>query len=149
MESNKQNRLVATNTQSWTPLPLRIALGVVFFVHGAQKLFGWFGGGGIEGTGQFFAGNVGLAPGALWAVVIGLFEFCGGLLVLFGFLTRVGAAMIAVVMAGAIIMVHSSAFLSSNNGMEYPLTLLLVSLSLLIAGGGRASVDAAISGRRR
>lgn len=147
MKSNSKNRIYLTNDRSWAPLPLRLALGIVFFAHGSQKLFGWFGGGGIEGTGQFFADSVGLAPGTVWAVLIGLAEFCGGLLVLFGLLTRVGAGMLALVMLGAILLVHSDAFFSSNMGMEYPLTLLLVALSLLISGGGRASADAKLQSR--
>lgn len=142
MESNRKYRMIMTNDRSWAPLPLRLALGIVFLAHGAQKLFGWFGGGGIEGTGQFFANVIGLTPGPLWATLAGLAEFGGGLLVLIGAYTRVGAALLAVVMLVAIFAVHNSAFFASNQGMEYPLTLLLASLSLLILGGGRASVDA-------
>lgn len=141
MKTVTTNSTVAT-TSAWAPLPLRIALGLVFLTHGSQKLFGWFGGGGIEGTGQFFASSLGLAPGVLWATIAGVAEFFGGLAVLIGFYTRVGAAALAAVMAGAIAMVHRGGFFASEGGMEYALTLLMVAISLLIMGGGQASVDA-------
>lgn len=109
--------------------------------HGSQKLFGWFGGYGLEGTGQFFAETLGLKPGVLMAALAGGTEFIGGLLLIVGLLTRVAGISLAGTMAVGIITVHSSAFFASNDGMEYPLTLLLASLTLAIGGGGAFSVD--------
>lgn len=109
--------------------------------HGAQKLFGWFGGYGLQGTGQFFAETLGLKPGVLMAAMAGGTELIGGLLLIVGLLTRVAGASLAGTMAVAIVTAHSSAFFASNGGMEYPLTLLLASLTLAIGGGGKFSVD--------
>jgi len=109
--------------------------------HGAQKLFGWFGGHGLEATGNFFAENLGLQPGLLMAVLAGGTEFFGGILLVLGLLTRVSGLALVGTMAVAIVTVHPDAFFLSNNGMEYVLTLLLASLTLVIGGGGALSVD--------
>ncbi len=122
-------------------LPIRLGLGVVMVAHGSQKLFGWFGGHGLQGTGQFFAENLGLEPGVLMAALAGGTEFFGGLMLMVGLLTRVAGLSLAGTMAVAIITAHPSAFFAANGGMEYPLTLLLVSLTLAIGGGGRFSID--------
>jgi len=135
----KETLLKTSNSYAF--LPLRIGVGIVMFAHGAQKLFGWFGGYGLQGTGQFFAENLDLKPGVLMAALAGGTEFFGGLLLLAGLFTRGAAAAIAVTMAVAIITAHPSTFFASNGGMEYPLTLLLASLALLIGGGGVLSVD--------
>jgi len=137
--------LKTSNTPAF--LPLRLGVGVVMVAHGGQKLFGWFGGHGLQGTGQFFAENLGLKPGVLMAAMAGGTEFFGGLLLLAGFLTRGAAAAIAFTMAVAIITAKMGAFFASNNGMEYPLTLLLASLALVIGGAGRFSVDHQLSTR--
>ena len=79
-----------TDTLSWTLV--RAASGLILMPHGAQKLFGWFGGGGLDGTGQYFEQNLGLAPGLLFAGLAGLTEFVGGLLLALGLLTRLSAA---------------------------------------------------------
>lgn len=121
-------------------IPLRLALGAVFLVHGGQKLFGWMGGGGIKGTGVFFS-DKGLDPGLLYAWLAGGGEFLGGLLILIGFLTRFGALLTGVCMVMAILLVHRDAFLLKESGMEYVVTLLAGSLTLLIAGGGALSID--------
>ena len=112
--------------------------------HGAQKLFGWFGGYGLAGTGQFFAESLGLKPGVLMAALAGGGEFFGGLLVLIGLMTRPGAALIGITMVVAIVKVHNSAFFLPA-GMEYVLALLAMSVALVITGGGKLSVDAALS----
>ncbi|MGC6423550.1 MAG: DoxX family protein [Lentimonas sp.] len=135
----KETLLKTSNSYAF--LPLRIGVGIVMFAHGAQKLFGWFGGYGLQGTGQFFAENLDLKPGVLMAALAGGTEFFGGLLLLAGLFTRGAAAAIAVTMAVAIITAHPSTLFASNGGMEYPLTLLLASLALLIGGGGVLSVD--------
>jgi putative oxidoreductase len=109
--------------------------------HGAQKLFGWFGGYGLQGTGQFFADSLGLKPGILLAAFAGSAEFFGGLLLITGLFTRLAGAAIAGTMGIAILTVHNSAFFANNNGMEYPLILILASAALVIGGGGSFSLD--------
>lgn len=138
--NNILQRILSTNN-NYATLPLRLALGLVMVGHGAQKLFGWFGGYGLEGTGQFFAETLGLQPGVLMAAMAGGGEFFGGLFVLVGLFTRPAAAVLAFTMFMAIVTVHSSAFFLSNSGMEYVLTLLLASVALVISGGGALSVD--------
>ena len=141
----KIKEILLKTTNSTALLPIRLGIGVTMAAHGAQKLFGWFGGHGLEGTGQFFAENLGLKPGLLMAALAGGSEFFGGLLLVLGLFTRVAGFGIAGTMAVAIFTVHSSAFFSSNGGMEYPLMLLLVSLTLVIGGGGAFSVDRKLS----
>lgn len=122
-------------------LALRIPTGIVFSAHGAQKLFGWFGGYGLEGTGQFMTSQ-GLSPGFLMALLAGSAEFFGGLALIFGFLTRPAAAVLAFTMVVAILAVHGSAGLfASNGGYEFALILFTVSVALVILGGGRLSAD--------
>ena len=139
----KKILLNTSNTAAF--LPIRLGVGIVMAAHGAQKLFGWFGGYGLQGTGQFFAENLGLKPGVLMAAMAGGTEFIGGLLLIAGFLTRIAGVSLAGTMAVAIITAHSSAFFASNSGMEYPLTLLLASLTLAIGGAGKFSVDQKLS----
>ena len=139
-------RLLATDA-GWGPLALRLAIGVIFVAHGAQKLFGAFGGYGLEGTGQFMA-SLGLAPGYLMALLAGSAEFFGGLALLFGVLVRPAAAALAFAMVVAILSVHiGHGLFMANNGYEFGLALLAASVSLLISGAGRLSVDAALATR--
>jgi putative oxidoreductase len=137
----KIKEILFTTSETFAFLPIRFGVGVVMFAHGAQKLFGWFGGYGLQGTGQFFAENLGLKPGVLMAALAGGTEFIGGLLLIVGLLTRVAGISLAGTMAVAILTAHSSAFFMSNDGMEYALTLLLASLTLAIGGGGAFSFD--------
>lgn len=137
----KIKALLTHTSHTFAPLPLRLGVGIVMAAHGAQKLFGWFGGYGLEGTGQFFAENLGLKPGVLMAAMAGGTEFLGGILLILGLCTRLSGAALAGTMAVAIVTAHPDAFFASNNGMEYPLTLLLASLSLAISGGGAFSLD--------
>jgi putative oxidoreductase len=126
---------------TWAALPLRIALGAVFIAHGAQKVFGIWGG---RGLGAFASGDapLNLRPSWLWLSAAALAEFIGGILVLLGLLTRLGAFLIACVMLVAVFGVHlSGGFFLRNNGVEFALTLLLVALSLVVMGGGNASLD--------
>ena len=125
--------------------PLRIALGLIFMAHGGQKLFGWFGGYGLQGTAGFFE-QMGLTPGIFWAGLAGCGEFFGGLLVILGILTRFGALNIAIVMLVAIVKVHWPAFFAPA-GIEYPMSLFGAALALMIAGGGKFSVDSLIGGK--
>ena len=139
-------RLLATDA-SWAPLALRIPIGIIFVAHGAQKLFGAFGGYGLEGTGQFMA-SIGLTPGYLMALLAGSAEFFGGLALLFGVLVRPAAAALAFAMLVAIFSVHiSHGLFLDKNGYEYGLALLAASVLLLVSGAGRLSVDAALAQR--
>lgn len=122
---------------------LRATAGLLLVPHGAQKLFGWFGGYGLEATGQFFATKLGLP--ASFALIAGLIEFVGGFALALGFLTRPVAALVAGVMAVAAVQVHLPAgFFWTSGGYEYPLLWGVVALVFAINGGGRYSVDAAI-----
>ncbi len=127
--------------RQWATLPLRIALGVIFLGHGGQKLFGWFGGKGLLATAGYFEGKLGLSPGLLWALLAGLAELGGAVLVLPGLFTRVGALSIAIVMSVAIVKVHWGAFFMPT-GIEFAFSLLCSAVALLIAGGGKFSLDA-------
>ena len=136
-------RLLASDA-GWAPLALRIPIGIIFVAHGAQKLFGAFGGYGLEGTGQFFA-SIGLAPGYLMALLAGSAEFFGGLALVLGLLVRPAAAALAFAMLVAIFTVHiDKGLFVTNNGYEFGLALVAVAVSLVVTGAGRASLDAAL-----
>lgn len=146
-------RLIQTSP-TWITLPLRVALGLVFIAHGAQKVFGVWEGPGL----MKFAGGappLGLRPAWFWMGSAAVAELLGGALVLLGLLTRLGALLIVPVMLVAMFGVHwAGGFFSTNKplpGVEYTVALLGMALALLIAGGGRASVDEALMGppRRR
>lgn len=131
----------------WSPLVLRIPIGIIFAAHGAQKLFGAFGGYGLEGTGEFMA-SLGLGPGYLMALLAGSAEFFGGLALLLGVLVRPAAAALACTMLMAILAVHIEHGLFLNdNGYEYALALLAAALALLVSGAGRWSLDAVLTAR--
>lgn len=126
---------------SYAGLALRLPLGIIFAAHGAQKLFGWFGGYGLQGTGQWMA-SIGLEPGILMAALSGSAEFFGGVLLLLGLFTRASAVILAFTMLVAIFSVHiGNGLFMSNNGYEFGLALLAGATALLIAGGGGLSVD--------
>lgn len=142
--SNYISRLLITDA-SWGMLILRVPVGLILAAHGAQKLFGWFGGYGLEATGQWMA-SIGLGPGLLMAFLAGAAEFFGGLALVLGLLTRPAALANAVAMAVATFVVHlENGLFMSNNGYEYALILLAASLTLMIAGGGKLSIDRAIT----
>ena len=125
-------------------LVLRVPVGLILAAHGAQKLFGWFGGYGLEGTGQWLA-SIGLEPGYLMALLAGGAEFFGGLALVLGLLTRPAALVAALTMLVAIFAVHiGNGLFMSNNGYEYVLTLLVATLALAIQGAGRFSLDGVI-----
>jgi putative oxidoreductase len=143
MNTRLIDRLFATDAR-WSPLALRIPVGIIFAAHGAQKLFGWFGGYGLEGTGQWMA-SIGLTPGYLMALLAGSAEFFGGLALILGLLVRPAAVVLAFAMAVAILSVHiGKGLFMSNNGYEFGLALLVVAVSLAISGAGRASLDAVL-----
>ncbi len=124
---------------------IRAATGLILMPHGAQKLFGWFGGHGLEGTGGFFAQNLGLEPGVAWAALVGGTEFFGGLFVALGLLTRPAALGVAIVMAVAVFAVHlPNGSFASQGGYEYPLLWGLVALAIAFRGGAEMSLDRAI-----
>ncbi|OOF28561.1 MULTISPECIES: DoxX family protein [Salinivibrio] len=130
---------------SFAPLALRLPVGVILIAHGAQKLFGWFGGYGLEGTGQWMA-SIGLEPGVLMALMAGSAEFFGGVLLLIGLLTRPAAAVTSITMLVAIVTVHwDNGLFLSNNGYEFGLALLAAAVSLLFSGAGNLSVDKKLS----
>jgi putative oxidoreductase len=125
---------------------LRVPIGVIFAAHGGQKLFGWFGGHGLEGTGQWMA-SIGLEPGYLMALLAGSAEFFGGLALLLGVLVRPASVVLAFTMIVAILAVHiGNGLFLSNDGYEFGLALLAAAVSLALSGAGRASVDAALAG---
>jgi putative oxidoreductase len=132
---------IITSTAGLDTLPLRLGAGVIFAAHGAQKLFGWFGGYGLEGTANWMA-SIGLEPGLLMATAAGSAEFLGGLLLIAGLFVRPVALILAVTMVVAIVTVHlSNGLFMSNNGYEFGLVLLAASLSLVVRGAGSLSAD--------
>jgi putative oxidoreductase len=120
---------------------LRLAIGLLFIGHGTQKLFGWFGGHGLKGTGGFFE-SIGYRPGPFMALIAGVTETLGGLFLASGFLTPLGAAMIVGVMINAILTVKRSQGLWA--GYELDLLHGVAALSLAFTGPGAYSLDAAI-----
>ena len=124
-------------------LLLRVVAGGTFFAHGAQKLFGWFGGHGLKGTAGFFD-NLGFRPAIGLTLAAGLAE-SGGLLFAAGFLTPLAALGLAIVMLNAIAVVHwSKGFFSANGGLEFPLILATIAVAVTAIGPGRFSIDRAI-----
>jgi putative oxidoreductase len=139
-------RVVTTDT-GFGQLALRIPVGIVFIAHGAQKLFGAFGGYGLEGTGQWMA-SIGLNPGYLMALLAGSAEFFGGIALILGLLVRPAAVVLAFTMLVAIFAVHiGNGLFMSNDGYEFGLVLLAASVSLAISGAGRASIDRIIASK--
>lgn len=131
---------------SWAGLILRIGLGMVIFAHGAQKLLGWFGGNGFEGTMGFFTEMMGLPWLVAFLVIIG--ESLGSLGLVAGFLTRLTAASFIVIMLGAIATVHWPHGFYMNwfgqqqgEGFEFHLLVVAMSAALVVIGGGKWSVD--------
>lgn len=121
---------------------VRIAVGLMLIPHGAQKLFGWFGGYGLEGTAGYFGGTLGLEPGILFALAAGIIEFFGGLALVLGVLTRPVALVIAAFLATTITFHLPNGFFWTAGGFEYPLLWSLVALAIVLRGGGQWSLDA-------
>lgn len=123
-------------------LIIRLVIGLSFAAHGSQKVFGWFGGYGPKGTGGFFD-SIGIKPGVLMAVLAGLAEIAGGLLFAAGLWTPLGAALIVLIMLGAIIKVHGkNGYWVTSNGIEYNLTLIAIAVGVALIGAGEYSLDA-------
>lgn len=145
-------KTLTRTTNTYSPLLLRLVLGLVIFPHGAQKALGWFGGGGWTATMGFFTGPLGVP--AFIAVLVILGEFLGALGLITGTLTRVAAFGTAVTQVGAVWMVHlpNGFFMNwygtqKGEGYEYGLLAIAMSVSLLITGAGALSVDRAVSNR--
>jgi putative oxidoreductase len=123
-------------------LLLRLAVGGFFFGHGTQKLFGWFGGNGLEGTAEGFE-KLGLRPGRVHASAAGVTEAGGGSLLLLGLETPLAAAMLTATMLTAIRTVHAkNGPWASNGGYEYNVVLIAVAIALAEIGPGPLSLDA-------
>ena len=120
---------------------VRIVAGALLIPHGAQKLFGWFGGYGLTATGQFFGEKLGMHPGLVFAFLAGFVEFFGGLALVAGLLTRTAAVGVAILMAVALSIHVGNGFFWTGGGLEYPLMWGLVAIAIAIHGGGRYSLD--------
>jgi putative oxidoreductase len=136
----------------WAGLILRLTLGFVMFPHGAQKLLGWFGGFGFDGTMGFFTQKMGLPWLISLLIIIG--ESFGSLALLAGLLTRFTAASLAVIMFGAITLVHLPHGFFMNwfgqqkgEGFEYHLLVIGIAAALLVTGGGKWSIDGELADR--
>jgi len=125
-------------------LIVRLVIGLGMAAHGAQKLFGWFGGGGISGTASFLE-SLDFRPGRFFAASSGLAEFTGGVLIALGFLGPIGAAVIVMVMIVAILAVHAkNGFFNTDNGAELPILYIAAAFLFSFVGFGAISVDAAL-----
>jgi putative oxidoreductase len=122
-------------------LLIRVVLGGIMVAHGAQKLFGWFGGHGLAGTGGWLE-SMGFKPARVHASVVGLAEFGGGSLLVLGLLTPLGAAAVAGVMFVAIATVHwTHGFFNARGGYEFNLLIAATAIALAITGPGEISID--------
>ncbi|KZY38870.1 oxidoreductase [Oleiphilus sp. HI0081] len=135
---------ISTTTAGLDTLPIRIGAGITFAAHGSQKLFGWFGGYGLDGTAGWME-SIGLSPGILMAGLAGSAEFFAGLLLIVGFLVRPAALVLAITMIVAIVTAHiENGFFMATNGYEFALALLVISATLTIRGAGSLSIDKAL-----
>lgn len=126
-------------------LLVRVMFGLSIAAHGSQKLFGWFGGYGLKGTGGFLE-TLGFRPGVMFAAMSGLSEFVGGLLLTVGLLTPLGASMVLGTMIVAIVSVHlKNGFFAASNGIEMPFLFAAAALGLLFTGAGALSLDNVIN----
>ncbi len=124
-------------------LILRLFLGFAFMMHGAQKLLGAFGGGGVTGMAGMLS-KIGLEPAHILAWVVAITEFVGGVCVFLGFITRFWAAGLVIDMATAVFKVHMpNGFFAGKNGFELPMAFGVMALVILLTGPGVLSVDRA------
>jgi putative oxidoreductase len=134
-------RTTSSGPHDFGLLMIRLILGAVFMFHGSQKLFGWFDGPGMEAFTKFIESKDQVPMPQVAAYLSAGTEFVGGLLLLVGFLTRIVAIPVAFNMVMAIALMHSGAFSMAKQGMEYPLTLAVVTGALIFTGAGMFSVD--------
>ena len=133
---------VAVGTLSIGLLIVRVVIGLVMAAHGAQKLLGWFGGYGLNKTGEFFV-HLGFQKGRAFASAASVTEITSGLLVAFGFLGPIGPALMISVMTVAMITVHwEHGLFAADNGIEVPLLYATAALGLALTGYGHYSLDA-------
>ena len=125
-------------------LVLRVVVGIIFMIHGGQKLF-VFGLGGVSSA----FGQMGIPMPGVTGPLVAIVEFFGGVALVIGLLTRLAALGIAIDMLGAILFVHLAGGFFNPKGYEFPLMLCAVAVALMIGGAGRWSADAAIAERRR
>jgi putative oxidoreductase len=144
--------LLATDTQNSMLSIQRALLGAVIFAHGAQKLLGWFGGYGFDGTMKFFTDTMHLPAPLALLIILG--ESIGALLLVAGLGTRIAAFGISAIMLGAVLTTHGSVGFFMNwyggqpgEGYEYHLLALALSVPLMIAGGGRYALDSWVRAR--
>ncbi len=144
-------RMFATD-EAWSGLILRLTLGVVMFPHGAQKLLGWYGGHGFAGTLGFFTDQMHIPWIVAFLVIIG--ESFGSVGLVLGLLTRFTAASLAVIMTGAVMMVHwpHGFFMNwfgkqAGEGFEYHLLVIGICLALILTGGGKWSADRMVAAK--
>jgi putative oxidoreductase len=126
--------------KDWANFILRSLVGFIFLAHGAQKLYGVFGGPGLAGAGRMFE-QFGFVPGEQWAWAVGTVELVGGTALLIGLLTRYAALLLSVLMSGAMIVVHLPNGFFLPNGIEFVFALLAANLALLVGGPGELAVD--------
>ncbi len=128
----------------WAYPCLRFFAGIILVPHGAQKLFGWFGGGGISGTTAFFA-KVGIEPATLLAPLAGVIEFFGGILIAIGLLTRPSAFIASIFLFYAMFVWNiDKGFFVIKGGYEFVLLWAILMAYIAIRGGGEKSVDASL-----
>ena len=139
-------RRLTVTSGTWATVPLRLAMGSAFIGHGAQKVLGSFGGPGLSKFTAFPAPFSFMRPASLWMGAAAFAELIGGLLIVLGLFTRIGAFLIVCVMLTAILGVLWPKFFAPE-GMELALAFLAMALALLILGGGQLSVDRLIQGR--
>jgi putative oxidoreductase len=133
------SRLTVT-TATWSTVPLRIALGSILFVHGAEKVFGAWGGPGLSNY-MSGAAPFNLQPSWAWLAAMAFAELFAGVLIFLGFLTRIGALLAIIILGIALAFRWRYGFFIRNFGYEYVLALLAIAISLFISGGGLLSID--------
>src|SRR5947207_2826444 len=139
-------RKLTSTSSTWGTVPLRLAMGAAFIGHGAQKVLGSFGGPGFSKFTSFPAPFSFMRPAAFWMGAAAFAELIGGVLILLGLFTRIGAFLIVCVMLTAIVGLQWPRFFAPE-GMELALAFLGMALALLIMGGGQLSVDRMMAAR--
>lgn len=123
---------------SWALTIVRLTLGSLFFLHGAQKVFGWFGGPGLT---NFVAWTVSMGVPVWLGYAAAYAEFIGGCLLFLGFAARLGALLTIPVMIGAVVVVHwPHGYFGQNGGFEYPLNLIFFALAIFVGGPGKLAL---------